>query len=562
MLRTICSSLVLFLALIALARAVFLAAPHETSPASIWTPRVSRDFETREGCRSTIAFPPGSDGEQRGPTQMLRHRARVESTHRTKAHAISNKQRLVNPAAHDQLPKSTTTESPEFELSVDFDPTGVSEEPVFRSARRARVEKRPIHRPHKAGSTDTSREETLRETFDRLAPAELRNKPPTRASDGSVVPVTETADWYVPRKHESPGMAARRQRIRQCLDFYYNRPLNTAEDSSWSMMHIMMAWGKDSQIYVGPPGGRMVSTIGWMCANGVCDGNRLLYVHDGEIRAKVGPGVQGHRAQFLAMLAQARVHLDQPIRVGDHDFTVRDLLRQEQAACVPRSELTFALIGSAHYLHTDTEWENSRGQEWSIPRLIYEEMRQPINGVTCGGTHRLMGLSYAIRRREADGYAINGIYEKARRYTRAYQEKALAWQNSDGSFNSDFWRSRGNWGDMNRKLKTSGHILEWLVFSLPHEELDSPRVVRGVDYLTNLMTRNRYYDWENGPMAHAIRALSLYDERVFGGDQGDRRIRTAGQKPTPVVPQQQVSRTVPRVNSVRQRYSRLRGGSR
>ncbi|MEM9316906.1 MAG: hypothetical protein AAGA95_20040 [Pseudomonadota bacterium] len=500
------------------------------------------------------------------PTHMLRHRQSVISRG-TVARSVGTRSRLVNPAAYDRLPdpphtpKPTTSAKPLPNPSVDFDPTGVSAEPVFRSAKRGRVEKRPIHRSNGSTSEPPARRESLRDTFDRLAPEELRNKPKPQTLDGSVVPVTETADWYVPMKRESPAMAARRQRIRQCLDFYYNRPLNTAEDSSWSMMHIMMAWGRDSKIYVGPPGGRVVSTIGWMCANGTCDGNRLLYVHDGEIRAKVGPGVQGHRAQFLAMLAQARVHLDQPIRVGDKEFTVRDLLRQEQSACVPRSELTFALIGSAHYLHTDTKWENGRGQEWSIPRLMYEEMRQPINGVTCGGTHRLMGLSYAIRRREADGYAINGIYEKARRFTKTYQDKALAWQNGDGSFNSDFWRSRGNWGDMSRKLKTSGHILEWLVFSLPHEELDSPRVVRGVDYLTHLMTQNRYYDWENGPMAHAIRALSLYDERVFGGEQGQRTLRTASNPPTVSRSREQVSRVNSRSNS-RPRYPRLRAGAR
>jgi hypothetical protein len=105
-------------------------------------------------------------------------------------------------------------------------------------------------------------------------------------------------------------------------------------------------------------------------------------------------------------------------------------------------------------------------------------------------------------------------------------------QNPDGSFSSDFFRRSGNWGDIDRKLKTTGHILEWLVFSLPHNELDHPQVLRAIDFLCNLLAANRYYDWENGPLGHGIRALALYDERAFGGRPGHRNLKMAENLPT------------------------------
>ena len=71
-------------------------------------------------------------------------------------------------------------------------------------------------------------------------------------------------------------------------------------------------------------------------------------------------------------------------------------------------------------------------------------------------------------------------------------------------------------------METTGHILEWLVFSLPQQELLQPRVTRAVDYLTELMLQNRDHDWDIGPRGHALHALALYDERVFGSKPGDR----------------------------------------
>ena len=339
--------------------------------------------------------------------------------------------------------------------------------------------------------------------------------------------LTDGNGWHIPLKNPTPAQKHRRQRLQQTLDFYYGKLLNTRDDSPWSMMHHMIAWSIDSRILVGGPGGRNVNTIGWLCANGRCEGERLLFVKNDILMARTGPGLQGHQGQFLAMLAQARVGPSQRIVVGDYEKTVVDLILQEQKTCRPRSELSFKLIGLVHYLHTSSTWQDDRNSQWDFPRLIREEVTQPINGTTCGGTHRLMGLTYAVRRRVQDGLPVNGDWARARDFAIDYQNRAFRMQNRDGSFSSDFWRSAGSWGDANRKLKTTGHILEWLVFSLPQERLHDPQLTRATDYLINMLARNRYFNWDKGPLGHGIRALALYNERVYGQRIGTRTLELA-----------------------------------
>ncbi len=391
----------------------------------------------------------------------------------------------------------------------------------------------------------------------RNSPAELTDE----SSSESLAPVVEAPlgdPWRVQSESQlSTSQHARRQRIRQCLEFYYNRQLNTVDDSPWSMMHHMIAWGSDSLIWSGTVGqSKRVSCIGWLCANGLCEGERLLFARDGKLYARTGPGLQGHAGQFLAMLAQARVPAEQPLRVDGQMFTVRDLVEQEKSACRPSTELTFRLIGITHYLGTEAEWQSSDGQPWNISRLIREEIKQPINGVTCGGTHRLMGLSYAVRKRQQEGLPVDGQFARAEKYTADYRDYTFAGQNPDGSFSSDFWRSRGNWGDIDRKLKTTGHMLEWMIFATPHGELEDPRLLEAVDYLTMLLMSNRYFDWGKGPLGHGVRALSLYDERVFGGVPGQRELHLA-EKPPRILPKEDEASSRPTSSKATPRRSML-----
>lgn len=307
-----------------------------------------------------------------------------------------------------------------------------------------------------------------------------------------------------------------RSRVRSVLRGYYQKSLNSREHDPWEAMHGMLAYGVHSRIHQGSPRGEYVTAVGWLCYNRPCKGQTLLYVTpEGELRAKYGVGLQGHMGQLLAMLAQSHVSPDYPIRVGEHEFTVRDLVEAEKKTCYADSELTFKLIALSHYLDLDTTWVNDQGVEWDIPRLIREELTQPIRGVACGGTHRLAGLSLAVKARERRGQPLDGEYARAAKFVRDYQNYAFRLQNRDGSLSTEWFRGRGDDSDLDRRVKTTGHILEWLVYSLSDEELRDQRTVRAVVYLTNLLYSNYNRDWEVGPVSHATHALLLYDQRVF-----------------------------------------------
>lgn len=326
------------------------------------------------------------------------------------------------------------------------------------------------------------------------------------------------------RKELTTEMKELRDKVRRCLAIYFHRPESSAAQSPWGVMHSLIAFGVDTELYVAE---RKVNAIGWLCWNGTCRGQRLFVVRDGQPVPRYGPGVQGHDGQFLSMLAQSRVKLDYEIRIGDNRMTVADLVEYEKKTCRPRTELTFKLIGLSHYLDSNDTWRSASGAPWSIPRLVQEELGQPIVGGTCGGTHRLMALSYAVYQRRRRGEAIDGQWKRAEKYIDDYIEYTFKLQNSDGSFSTNWFARRGDWGGPKRHLETTGHILEWLVFAVPEEQLADPRVVQAVDYLTTLLTSHRTDSWHIGSAGHALHALAIYDERMFGGRPGERGLTLA-----------------------------------
>jgi hypothetical protein len=309
---------------------------------------------------------------------------------------------------------------------------------------------------------------------------------------------------------------ALRDQVRRVLRYYYDHPMNTDERSPWEVMHCALSYEVHSRILQGGPQGKPVSTVGWLCFNQNCRRMKLMYVDDeGELNVRVGPALQGHRGQLLAILAQAKVSSEYPMRVDGHEFKIKDLIKSEMETCYPRTELTFKLIGLMHYLDSETQWVNDQGMQWNMRKLVTEEIRQPIRGAACGGTHRLSGLTLAYKTREARGEAVDGEYAQAKRFVAQHQQYTYRTQNPDGSFSTNWFQGREDQQDIDRKLKTTGHMLEWLLYSSTDRELNNPRTTKAVYFLTNLMYQNRYRDWEAGPLGHALHALVIYDRLMF-----------------------------------------------
>jgi len=344
---------------------------------------------------------------------------------------------------------------------------------------------------------------------------------------GAAFPKEGSTGSIEPEIALTPELTELRERIRECLAYYYFRPENVAIRSPWGAMHAMIAYGVDSELIVGD---RRVNAIGYLCYNGVCNGQQLFYLANGKLQTRIGPGVQGHPGQFLAMLAQSRVKTDFPILIEGQKFTVADLIQHEKETCRPRTELTFKLIAFMHYLKSDEKWKSNDGQDWDIPRVIKEELAQPIVGAACGGTHRMTGFSYAVRKREARSEPFTGQWLRAKKFVDDYHDYAFKLQNPDASFSTDWFAGRADFGPASRRLETTGHITEWLAYSLDKEQLVEPRMIKSVSYLTSLLYDNRNEKWGIGPLGHGLHALALYDERVFGGKPGARATELAAVK--------------------------------
>jgi hypothetical protein len=323
-----------------------------------------------------------------------------------------------------------------------------------------------------------------------------------------------------------------RSRVRSVLKGYYRKPLNSRENDCWEVMHGMLSYGIHSRVLQGSPRGEPITAVGWLCYNKPCKGLTLMYVTpQGDLRAKWGVGLQGHTGQLLAMLAQCKVAPEYPIHVGKKEFTIRDLIEAEKTTCYPKTELTFKLLAFQCYLDLNEKWVNDQGLDWDMPRLIREEIAQPIRGAACGGTHRLSGLSLTVKARARTGEPLDGEYARAAEFVEKYEKYAFRLQNRDGSLSTSWFQGRGDDDDLDRRIKTTGHILEWLCYSLSDEELRQPQTIRAVTYLANLMYSNYDHEWEVGPRSHATHALLLYDERVF--KPFDKAGEMATYRPTP-----------------------------
>ncbi len=304
--------------------------------------------------------------------------------------------------------------------------------------------------------------------------------------------------------------------MKSCLSYYHGTPEEATGRSNWGMMHQIMVYGVDTNIKAGR---NMHNAIAWIAGNNACRGQRILTKGPRGLEAKSGVGLQGHQGQLLAVLSLSDVPDNYPLYVTTEKFYVRDLVREEMAICKSGEELTFTLIGLSHYLDTDQQWRSADGQLWDFERLIREELSQPIVGAACGGTHRLMGFAHALRNRRAEGKEISGQWLRAEKFLDDFVTYTYQLQNRDGSMSTNWFEGREDNGDLDRKVQTTGHMVEWLLAFTPDEDLQNPRLVAAIQFLLNAMNSDRKHDWQIGHKGHALRSLALYYERVYQSGQ-------------------------------------------
>lgn len=367
-------------------------------------------------------------------------------------------------------------------------------------------------------------EETASQQAARLEKAE---KPQANAAkpDAQTPPAKEkpaVARPSEPKPELSPEMIALRDRVRRTLALAARQPLCTRDYSATDVLQVCLAFGCDGQVRLGGPSGEKINAVTCLCWNYRCAGQELLTVADGHITARIGYGLQTERSQFLSVLAQARVPADYPIRVRDEDVRkVSDLVEYEKLHCRAGVDCAAKLVGLTFYLKEPT-WKDNLGQTWSIERLVDQELDRKTVAEPESVAQRLMGLSCAVQRRVSRKLPVTGALERARQFVGQFQDFTLKQQNGDGSWHPDFPASVGASRDTTGVLLSTGHFLGWLAFSLPEDRLEGPGVVKAVGRVNALLEGHRYLGGgaslsprEIAAVMHAVRALAIYDERVF-----------------------------------------------
>ena len=435
----------------------------------------------------------------------------------------------ANPAAPENATPEKVQDKPDEKPAAETPPAQVADPAEPNDGTDAAPADGTEVTPSEAANSPDKVPEAQAQPGDDGAPTSQPSAKDNPKTDPAPPSTEKSADESAPLSPEDEKL---RSKVRQALLLHFNEPITTNDYSPWGTMHALIAYGVDTEIFAG---GKKVNAIGWLCYNGPCRGMQLLYVEKGKLRVRIGPGVQGHPGQFLAMLAQSKVKPDFPIKVDGREFTVADLIESEKETCRAKTELTFKLIALSHYLKTTDTWKSDIGEEWSIPRLIKEELAQPIVGAACGGTHRMGGFSYAVNKRTRMEEEFDGQWLRAQKFVNDYHNYLFKLQNDDGSFSTSWFAGRGDYGEAPRRLETTGHMLEWLVASLPKDQLDDPRVVKAVDYLAELFIKGNRQGrkWEIGPRGHALHALALYNERRFGDQPGKRDEILAKKKSAP-----------------------------
>jgi hypothetical protein len=335
-----------------------------------------------------------------------------------------------------------------------------------------------------------------------------------------------------------PGRDILRERIELALKNVRDRDLRS-DFGFWTVFHGILGLGPKDAFLTDPLTGKRVNAIDYICNGGEVRGMEFPETKHGlDVKTAVGELVfvgQGHQDQFIAEMTQWGMPLDRKFRVHGKDHTFLDFVEHAKMRAslkaTPKQELSWTVLVLGQYLGTDTVWVNEAGETLRLADLLRYELDEPMDKAACGGTHRLFDLSWVHHVHLARGGKTEGIWKDVAANTVRYQQLAKKLQNADGSFSTDFFNGPGKDTTAERRINTSGHILEWLALSLSDAQLREPWVEEAANAVALMILASRNDSVEGGTLYHAAHGLLIYHARVF-----DRSKLTSGAVPIPLPP--------------------------
>jgi hypothetical protein len=313
--------------------------------------------------------------------------------------------------------------------------------------------------------------------------------------------------------------------VRQRLDLAINqvraRQLRT-DNGFWTVFHGILGLGP-SVALEDPLTGRKVHALDYMASGGKVPGLHFVPTADG-LDVETGPGTfekQGHQDQFVAEMVEWDVKPERTFKVDGKNYTFGDFLRcsKARASAKQNQELEWALVIIGTHYGTDAQWTNAYGEKLRFEDLVRAELDKDCDKAACGGTHLLFGLTWVYHLHLQHGGETTGAWKDVADRIAMYKRKAREVQNPDGTFSTEFFGKRAEVPDVNRRINTTGHILEWLSLAMTDDELKEPWVQGAANALAMQFLDNERTPLEGGGMYHAVHGMLIYTSRVYGADK-------------------------------------------
>jgi hypothetical protein len=312
-----------------------------------------------------------------------------------------------------------------------------------------------------------------------------------------------------------------KDRVEAALLHVKQRDLLTTH-AFWTIFHGILGTGPETTL-LDMNSGKRVNALEYVCNGGPVRGMEFIETPDGlDVQTAQTPELlfvgQGHQDQFIAEMAQWGMPLNKRFVVRGKDYTFEDFVRhcKARARVSANQELSWAIVVIGQYYGTDASWTNSFGEKLHFEDLVRYELKQPVETAACGGTHRLFGLTWVYHLHLAKGGQKTGVWKDLEERTQHYQNMARKYQNGDGSFSTQYLAGPGKDRDKDRRINTTGHVLEWLALSLPQRELTAPWMQEAVSALSLMILEAQDAHIDGGSLYHAAHGLHIYQARVFG----------------------------------------------
>ncbi len=311
-----------------------------------------------------------------------------------------------------------------------------------------------------------------------------------------------------------PDDATMRAMVDEVLDFTEKRYMKAEEHAAWQIVHGIMAFGRQLKI---SSGGKLVPALDYLLEGGTLKGWTLKHGDHGldavlEAGTKTG---QGHEDQWMGYIAQCDIPWVQPITFQGKTYKFGDMITQAQWDIYDGMEASWTLIGLSSYLPMDAKWKAKDGSEWTLERIIAMESAQDLAESACGGSHRMVGITYALNRYLAEGGQLRGGWKAADDKVQSTIAACKQFQQPDGSLSTNYFERAATSPDVALRINTTGHQLEFLVMALTEAQLREPWVTRSVVHLCELLKQTRDLPIECGSLYHAAHGLVLYRLRLW-----------------------------------------------